>query len=359
MTPFGWFLIVFALYFSFQAWLMIGMLRLLRMPKPQAAVFRKLSVIITAHNEEESIGRCLEALSQQDYPRDAYEVVVALDRCSDQTGAVTNSFRDKLPALTILEVNHTPEGVSPKKHALAQAVAAAQFDHFVFLDADVEPTRRHLAAINDCFEEGQVVVSLMKFFPPGNIWQEFLVFEKLVSWCIAGAGIGYQRPIISYGGNWGYTRQAFEAVEGFRGIRRSLSGDDDLLLQQMGRNGIPSRMCLNPDGWIRTEAPESWSAFLRQRRRHFSAGKHYRPGLQAGYLFFHLSNLILWIGPLFYPPAAALLLIKLIGDFSILHSGRRLFREEFSLPKSLLFDFLFMAYNTFIGPLGHLGKIRW
>lgn len=336
------------------------MQRLTRLAPPVNTQLRPYSVIIAAHNEAENITRCLGALIRQDYPRELYEIILVADRCTDASVAKAQVFQKEFPDLKILEVNETPPGVSPKKYALNRAVKAAAYEHLLFSDADVVPTTSHLRAMNRCFaNDTAAVVSLMKFFPPQTFWQKFLVFEKLVSWCIAGAGIGWKRPVIAYGGNWGYTKGAFEKVKGFAEIEFSLGGDDDLLLQKMGKLNLPVQMCLEPQGWIRTAPPESFRQFLRQRRRHFSAGKKYHFRLQAGYFLFHAANLILWIAGFFYWPGWVFLFLKLCGDWLIIQQGKKLFKEEFSVSSMLAFDFLFLIYNMLIGPLGHVGKVKW
>jgi cellulose synthase/poly-beta-1,6-N-acetylglucosamine synthase-like glycosyltransferase len=304
----GWAILLggFLLYGYFILRTRWGMYRLARFSLLANTQLRPYSVIIAAHNEAKNITPCFEALIQQDYPPELYEIILAADRCSDETVAKAQAFRKEFPNLKILEIHRTPPAVSPKKYALSRAVEAAAHEHLLFLDADVVPGPKHLRAMNRYFaEDTAAVVSLMKFFPPQTFWQKFLMFEKLVSWCIAGAGIGWKRPLIAYGGNWGYTKSAFEKVRGFEEIEYSLSGDDDLLLQK------------------------------------------------------HTANLILWIAGLFYWPALGGLLLKLLGDWLIIRQGKKLFREEFSFPAAILFDFLYLVYNTLIGPLGYIGKVKW
>lgn len=325
-------------------------------PAPQ----QRYSVIIAAHNEARRIGALLQRLAQQDYPSDRFEVVVAADRCSDGTGEVVEGFRSGIANLRVLPISRCPQGVSPKKNALKQAIGAARHEYLVFLDADVLPQPGHLRAIDGCFREGvEVVVSLMKFHPPQNFWQHFLVFEKLISWAIAAAGVARQKPVIAYGGNWAYSRRSFEAAGGFEGIATSLSGDDDLLLQKMGRQGARVGFCLDAQGWVRMAAPPNLRAFLRQRRRHFSAARRYRPSLQAGYALFHLSHLLLWLAPLLYWPAAGFLAAKVISDFLLLRRAERLFAEVIPRRFFLPFNLLYLLYNSFLGPAGHLGRLRW
>jgi exopolysaccharide biosynthesis WecB/TagA/CpsF family protein len=44
-----------------------------------------LTVLVPAHDEEHLIGRCVESLLAQSYPRSRYQVIVVADNCSDRT----------------------------------------------------------------------------------------------------------------------------------------------------------------------------------------------------------------------------------------------------------------------------------
>lgn len=347
------------LYFIGWIWRGCGQVQQ-QQPSPGEVTPLKFSVIIAAHNEAENLPRLLEALHRQNYPREDVEVIVAADRCEDDTEAVANSFKDRFPNLRIISIHAIPPGVSPKKHVIQTAIHQAAYEYLLFLDADVVPTENHLRTYCQYFNSGAAaVVSLMKFYPPQSRFQKFLVYEKLVSWCIAGAGIGHRRPIMAYGGNWGYTRSAFEAVGGFEGILHSLSGDDDLLVQKMGNQRLPVAFCLDEGGWIRTAAPATFRQFLRQRRRHFSAGKKYRPAVQIAYFCYHLLNLFLWTGWLFYLPGLGFLAAKLLADTLLLRRGMKMFDEHFNPGEMVIFNGLYMLYTTVVGPLGHVGRVRW
>ncbi len=346
------------LYFVLRA--LRGLSRVSRISRPVNKTLRAYSIIIAAHNEAHRIGKLMEALTRLRYPEDRYEVIVSADRCTDDTVEIVRAFRSRIPRLKIIEVWDTPPGVSPKKHALHQAIQAAEHSHLLFLDADVLPHPTHIQAFNGYFDDDTAAVVSIRKPSVGNAWWErFLSFERLVSWCIAAAGVGLEKPFLSFGGNWGYTREAFEAVGGFEKIKYSLSGDDDLLLQQMSAGGLKVNFCLDPGGWVSMEPPTSLGHFFRQRRRHFSAGKYYRRTLKLGYALFHAGNLVLWIMGLTFWTAFPLLLIKLAADAAFVYRGGKLFHERFS-PLSLVgFDFLYMLYNTLVGPLGFVGKIRW
>jgi glycosyltransferase involved in cell wall biosynthesis len=55
-----------------------------------------LSIITPTYNSEKVIGLCLSAVCEQDYPRSAFEVVIADAGSTDRTIEVINSFKDRL-----------------------------------------------------------------------------------------------------------------------------------------------------------------------------------------------------------------------------------------------------------------------
>src|SRR6476469_4888852 len=56
--------------------------------RPSSHGDAEVVVLIPAHDEEETIARCVETFAQQTYPRKRFQVVVVADNCSDDTAAV-------------------------------------------------------------------------------------------------------------------------------------------------------------------------------------------------------------------------------------------------------------------------------
>ena len=356
----GFSLLIFLLNLYYLFWVYRGLKKVLRSVSPQNSTDYSFSIIIAAHNEASYINKCLESLIKQDYPKSNFEIIVVADRCTDNTVKVAHQLKDKFPYLKIVEINDVPSDVSPKKYALKCGIDEASFDHFILLDADVLPTHNHLKILNQYFSENtQVVVSIMKLTLQDSFWQNFLRYERLCNWAVSAGSIKNENPIISYGGNWAYTRHAFNAVNGFENIFQSLGGDDDLLLQKFGRENLEIQFCSNPEGWVTTQAPESLQRFIQQRRRHFAAGKYYQIKFKLGYFLYHSSNFLLWISPFIYLPAIFLLILKILGNIKLGILSGRIFRERISKYQIPVFEFLFMIYNEIVGILGFIGRVKW
>ena len=110
---------------------------------------RMFAVIVPAHDEAPVIGRLLESLSAQTYPRDRYDVVVVADNCADATAEVARA-RHAI-------VHERSDARRAKGYALAwmleRLFAERRYDAFVIFDADsvvdgdfLERANAHLAA---------------------------------------------------------------------------------------------------------------------------------------------------------------------------------------------------------------------
>lgn len=350
----------FLINLSCLGWVYRGLRRIRNKPLPHRGLERPFSIIIAAQNEAENIAQCLNSLVHQNYPNDKFEIVLIADRCTDETVQIATPLKEKFVRLEIIEIAEVPPGVSPKKHALNRGIQQARFDHLLFLDADVIASPNHLRIMDRYFEDGaDVVVGIMKLDLQNSFGQDFLCYERLLNWSVAAGSIGNGNGIVSYGGNWGYTRQAFQQVGGFEGIYHSLGGDDDLLLQKFSKAGFSIRFCADPDGWVTTPAPQTFGSFLTQRKRHFSAAKLYRKSIKTGYFIYHTSNLLLWIMPLILPPALALLVLKLIAVAALIQFSKRMFNVKLEIWRAPVHEFIYMVYNTLIAPMGLLTKIKW
>jgi biofilm PGA synthesis N-glycosyltransferase PgaC len=94
----------------------------------------RLTVLIAAHDEEQSIGATLDSVFAQE--RQANRIVVAVDNCTDATAAI--AMARPLPESSPLFVYETVENRHRKSGALNQAwkLTHSRTDLFVCIDAD-------------------------------------------------------------------------------------------------------------------------------------------------------------------------------------------------------------------------------
>ncbi len=130
----------------FEAWR--GMPKLAEISRPEwdiapvdsAGRMPRVSIIVSALNEEAKIEPALRSLLELDYPD--YEVVAVNDRSTDQTGAIMDRVAAEYAGegrhhLRVVHVTEMPQGWLGKVHAMWSATNVATGDWILFTDADV------------------------------------------------------------------------------------------------------------------------------------------------------------------------------------------------------------------------------
>lgn len=106
----------------------------------------KISIIVPVYNEEILIGRCLDALINQDYPKNDYEIIVVNDGSTDKTLDCVKAIKGK----TDCEINIVNLGKNQGR-AIAREIGAknARYDYLLFIDSR-------------CIADGNILANLAK-----------------------------------------------------------------------------------------------------------------------------------------------------------------------------------------------------
>ena len=106
-----------------------------KLSPPSPAIWPKLSIIIPACNEENTIEAALNTLLSQDYPD--MEVIVVNDRSTDRTSDIINHLAEGHWALRVIHVDNLPDGWLGKVHAMHVGMMQTKGEWILYTDADV------------------------------------------------------------------------------------------------------------------------------------------------------------------------------------------------------------------------------
>jgi glycosyltransferase involved in cell wall biosynthesis len=98
-------------------------------------VHPKVSIIVTALNEADTIEPALKSLLSIDYPD--LEIIVINDRSTDTTATILERISADNPSLRLVHIDTLPRGWLGKNHALQQGAQIASGEYLLFTDADV------------------------------------------------------------------------------------------------------------------------------------------------------------------------------------------------------------------------------
>lgn len=189
------------------------------------------SVIIPAHNAQDTIARQLEALTRQ-VQHPPFEVVVVANICSDDTIEVSRAYAGRLN-IHVLEANETPSA------AYARNVGArhASGEFFLFCDADDEVQPEWVGAMVEPLAAGR------GDFVGGAIELDRSKLPKwLYHWRYADRvrnGIFVTRkalPVLMTA-SLGVSKSAFSIVNGFDESFLGAAGEDVLFVRSLFRAG--------------------------------------------------------------------------------------------------------------------------
>lgn len=104
-------------------------------PVLSAQSLPKISIILSALNEEKEIANALSSLLRLDYPQ--FEVIAIDDRSTDGTAQILDRMHEQDARLRVVHLQQLPSGWFGKNHALYVASQQAEGEWLLFTDADV------------------------------------------------------------------------------------------------------------------------------------------------------------------------------------------------------------------------------
>lgn len=256
-------------------WGLIVPINLLKKKKKPKKFKKPVSVIVAARNEEKKLPKLLNSLISQDFS--TFEIIVINDRSTDSTGAIIQQFADKYDMVKKVEItNNTIKG-NPKKNALTQGIKIAKFEHFLFIDADCWViSNSWIKEMSAYFNQNKILIGIGLYYSEEENWVSKITnfetyYTALQYTSFSNIGINF----MAVGRNFGYTKNIFEQAKGFQSHQNIMSGDDDLMVNQMS-NATNTISIISKNSITYSHPEKDWKSWFRQKIRHISAGYHYK-----------------------------------------------------------------------------------
>lgn len=260
------------LYFSLFVHLKLALVKI--NPLPETAK-KPLSVVICARNEAENLKKYLPLVLDQDYLD--FEVVVVNDRSWDGTNDILEAFAKTYKHLKVVTVNDGSKFIAGKKFAVTMGIKAAVNEWLVFTDADCFPSSsKWLYGMQQPEQDAtEILLGYSPYLKKRGVLNALIRFETFftavnyLSFAIKGM------PYMGVGRNMAYKKSLFFNNKGFAAHMHIPSGDDDLFVNAHA-NERNTGICIHLDAQVWSVPNTSFGAYLRQKKRHFGAGKLYK-----------------------------------------------------------------------------------
>jgi len=215
----------------------------------------KVSVIIPAYNEEETIERTLLSITKSDYPD--FEVLVIDDGSKDRTLEIAKKFEGKY-----IRVFHKENG--GKGTALNFGIKHAQGKIIFSMDADTTVAPQSMKNMVRYFKEQEVmsVTPAMVIDNPRSVLQRVQSIEYLAGLFLRKSFASLKSIYISPGAFSAYRKSFFDKYGSYD--EKNITEDLEMALRIQSLNYVTENC---PDAPAYTIAPSRFKELLIQRRR--------------------------------------------------------------------------------------------
>ncbi|NRR90088.1 glycosyltransferase [Winogradskyella undariae] len=331
----------------------------------------KFSVVIPFRNEAENLPDLLTSISNLNYPKSLFEIILVNDDSNDESVLIIEKIlasNSTIDNIRIIKNERTSN--SPKKDAITSAIKVSNYNWIVTTDADCVLPQYWLDTFDESIqtEKPNCIVAPVTYHGENSFLNRFQTLDFLSLQGATIGGFGIDKAFMCNGANFAYKKSEFKSVKGFEGNDGIASGDDMFLLEKFIKHDSKKVSYLKAKTAIVTTNPaENLKNLVHQRIRWASKASRYN------FWFSKLVGLIVLLGNLVFlgliislifnysssQTIIALLVIKFSIDFLLLFKTTRFFRQDNLLLSYLFSIILYPIFNVSVAFLSFFKTYEW
>ncbi|MGA1824832.1 MAG: glycosyltransferase [bacterium] len=313
-------------------------------PVPQ--MWPRLSVVIAACNEADTIEKALATLLQQDYP--SLEIIVVNDRSTDKTGELIDNISHGDDRVKAVHITTLPAGWLGKVHALNAGTKEANGEWILYTDADV------------CFKQGTLRkaiafalsakldhLTLVPYLHAPSFWLHVVILAFGAMFINTTNAVNAGKPgsdaVVGAGAFNLVKKEALDKTEGFSWLRMEVADDVGLGLM-LSRAGAKNSFALALHDISLTWYHSLTDMFKGLEKNIFGVSSHYKLARMMAIV------LILWAT--FFAPVIAIIYSRRVPYLWIFGVAAWLLVPFGALISKVRFRLKF--FPLLLTPLGHL-----
>ncbi len=361
--------IVLLVYVVLIAQLILGFRKVKTFTRTDALPKNSFSIIVPFRNEEKNLRKLLRSISDLNYPKELFELIMIDDFSKDNSERVYINWRMENGLIETTLLDNLRLSNSPKKDAIARAIPILKNQWVVTTDADCVVSKNWLLNLDQFIEQSkaEMVVGAVVYTTKNNWFHHFQQLDllSLQGTTIGSFGIG--KPFMCNGANFAYTKKFFNELGGFGGINQQASGDDVMLLQKaILKNPDAVHYLKHEDSIVLTKPENDLFKLFMQRVRWASKATSY----SSSYAKFLavvvlLMNLSLVVGfgcvvcnCLDWNILLIVFLTKYLIDYILLAQSNTYLRKgKFLLP--LASSVVYPIFSSVVGLYSLFGSFTW
>jgi cellulose synthase/poly-beta-1,6-N-acetylglucosamine synthase-like glycosyltransferase len=295
-------------------------------------------------------------------------VIVVNDASTDSTAGVLAALGGHYPHLRVVTIGVQETRTFPgKKFALSRGLAAASHEWIVCTDADCKPASdawlHYMAA--PLIAGKEIVAGYGGYERTQSVLNTFIRYETVHTFLQYYSFNRAGMPYMAVGRNLAATREVFLKAQGHPAWNLLPSGDDDLLVQ-LCADRTNMAVVAHPGSFTWSKGQEDLTKYLRQKQRHVSTGKYYKPWTKVALGLYATANELWWILLIILlakgAPGMPLLILFVPWLFLVItfQQGGSFLRERTTVLGWMVFSFCWMLYDAVLAPyILWKSKQRW
>ncbi len=258
-----------------------------------------VSVIICARDEAGNLAKNLPGALVQDYDS-THEVIVVNDNSFDESKYLLEEIKKEFKQLHVVELTQEAKMIPGKKFPLSIGIKTAKYEILLLTDADCVPASEHwISSMQNVYDDDtEIVLGYGAYHKKKGLlnklirWETFHSALQYMSYALAG------NTYMGVGRNLSYKKAIFYRHKGFSAHNNIPGGDDDLFINAAAtkRN---VKINTDPNSFTLSEPANTGSQWRKQKSRHYSTAKYYRPAHKF------LLGLYAFCQLIFFPATAA------------------------------------------------------
>lgn len=257
---------IIGIFFSIQIFCLVAQFLPNKKPVQKFEEWPKVSILLAARNEAQTIERCLNAISKLDYPSGKLEVLIGNDDSDDATKAITEVFIKDKPNFKVYDIESNFGKALGKANVLAHLAHKATGEYYFITDCDVAVPKGWIKSLLSCFTPEVGIASGTTTCEGVNFasglqsidWLHFMGYIK----SFANVGVS----CTSVGNNMAVRAKAYWQTGGYENIDFSIT-EDYKLFKEVTSKGWQWRNSLTPESLGLATYVSSFKEIMHQRKR--------------------------------------------------------------------------------------------
>jgi len=246
-----------------------------------------ITILVCSKNDSENLQSLLLSLDSQINVSNQIEILIVDDYSNAQECDTLSTLESRFP----IRVIKADQDLPGKKAALLTGIKAVSSGIILLTDADCRPRPEWITTLSQQVTRESAVLGYSPFARRSgsvNLWaryEGFITAIQYLGWAAHG------KPYLGVGRSIALHSESVKSLSLPDLNPEIASGDDDMLIQFLHL----ARPVLRPSASVETDAPQSWRAYWRQKRRHYSISPDYHISHQIRLSLFSVSQILIMV----------------------------------------------------------------